>query len=320
VATARRTLEMGQADMVVSVVEAHEDLLRLQRQVERDRKAVERLERFARLTAVRERQGQATHIDTLRSELRLGDARLRLSGTEQQIKTRRSEYADLLGFAPEEELAALPAPRVAVTVSNADEAVASAFSNRLDYAQILQDQEDAARGLAIAGRGLLPDLSLVSRYDRTGEGASWSEANRLGADGWFVGLALSSDFPPRLERAAYGQAEVRKESMALKVESLRFAISRQVREALQVYQRSEAEIPIAERNHEAAAKRARLARRLFEIGKGDSLSVADAEDEFRDAEANWLNAQAAASVAAYRVLRVAGTLLEYSDDLKPRAP
>jgi len=58
---------------------------------------------------------------------------------------------------------------------------------------------------------------------------------------------------------------------------------------------------------------------MFERGRGDSFTVSDSEDELRDAEAAWLDAQTVVSVSAYYLLRTTGTLIEYPSELKPGA-
>ena len=53
------------------------------------------------------------------------------------------------------------------------------------------------------------------------------------------------------------------------------------------------------------------------MDRGDNFTVSDAEDQLQLAEATVLAARADASIAAYRVLRALGTLLEAPSDLKP---
>jgi outer membrane protein TolC len=318
VAAARREIELRKTDLVVDVVDTYEELLRLQRQLDNEQAAVSRLERFYRLSQARARQGRTSRVDALRAEVKLGSAQLRVTATQQQLQSRRADFAELLGFAPEAEFLAVAGPRIAVAIPPLESAVAAAFQNRLDYAQIVQDYADVRRGGLIARRNLWPDLQLISRYQRAGEGSAASEALHLDDDTWFVGLGLQSDLPMRKEHNAVQRAEVNEQVGQLKMDALQSAIRRQVQQEILAYSRAQAEIALAVRNYEAAETRMRLTRRLFELGKGDSFSVADAEDEFRQVEADWLGAQTAVTVAACRLMRVLGTLIEYPADLKPK--
>lgn len=317
VKTLRREVEMRKADLVVQVAETHEELLKLQRQVEYEKKTLERMSGFRKLTRTREKQGRATRVDSLRADLKEGNAQSRMNALQESLKSLRLAFAELLGAAASTAYWAVPAPRLAVSATNEAFAVATALKCRLDYAQILQDLEDARRGVTIARRNLLPDLKMISRYEKIGEGATASDASRLDDHVWFVGLALSSDLPLRNETLAADEAGIRLESAELKTDALRSAIARQVRQALLAYNRLQEERVLAERNHAVANDRVRLSRRLFEMGKGDNFSVSDAEEELRQAEDQMLSAQADASVAVYRLKRVLGTLMDYPPDLAP---
>ncbi len=316
-AAARRELELRRTDLVVEVAEAYEELVRLRRQTESDQLALDRMNRFLRLARARERQGRGAREDSLRAELQQGAAALRLTNTIQRYRARMTAFADLLGAPPETEFTLDEIVRLEVAAPTEEEAVALALSNRLDYAQVLQDARDAERGLRLARNNLLPDLQLLTRYERFGEGRHSSEAFPLREDIWFVSLAASSDWPARQERFAARQAVLSSEAADVRAAAVEAAIRRQTRQELLAYQRAQAQEPIAAANLEAARKRMHLARRLFEIGRGDGFSVTDSESELLQAEADWRAAESERTLAGYRLLRVLGLLLEYPPDLKP---
>lgn len=313
----RRELELRKTDLVVQVVETYEDLLKLQRQVEFDRQALNRLEKLLRLTQARERQGRSSHVDVLRVEQQKGDAEIHRNQTLERLQSVRADFADLLGFPAEHVFLAVPEPMLTVETSDSRQAASVALENRLDYAQVLQDCRDAERGVRIARRNLLPDLNLISRYERSGEGSTASGATDLNDDSWFVGLTLESDLNRRKERVALGQAVISEKTARQTIGIVESGVRRQVRQALATYERARSEVVFAERNLQFAQSRATLARRLYEIGRGDNFSATDAESALSQAQNQMLSAQAEASVAAYRLLRSMGTLIEYPEDLKP---
>jgi outer membrane protein len=318
VTAARREVELRKNDLVVQVVESYEELFRLQKQVEFDSQAVERAEKLLRLTSARVQQGRATRVDELRVELQRGDAQLRLSRTVESLKSLQADFAELLGFAPDRAFMAGDMPVLKVAVPGADEAVRVALSNRLDYAQVLQDCRDAARGVRIARRNLLPDLNLISRYELSDDGPAAGDANRFGEESWFVGLTAETDLNRTKDRISAGQAVLTGETARRTVEIVESGVRRQVRQALLAHDRAQAGILFAQRNLHLAESRAALARKLFEIGRGDNFSATDAESALQQAQNEMLSAQADASVAAYRLLRTVGSLLECPDDLKPK--
>jgi outer membrane protein TolC len=317
VRSARRQYEIQKTDLVVQVVMRHEELLMLQRRLEYEEKTVERLSRLSRLTQVREKQGRVTRVDVLRSDLRFGNAQLQLNNTRERLQSLRADYAEMLGFPPATEFKVLPSPLVTVLATNLETAVDSALHNRLDYAQILQDADDARRGISIARRNLLPDLSMISRYELKGDGEKMSDA-KLDDNVWFVGLSLESDFPMRNERLALSEAMIHSQLTDLRIEEVKSAVARQVQQEMLDYERAQQQISFAERNYQVARDRARLARRLYEMHKGDNFTVTDAEDELTQAEIQLLSAQSEASTASYKLKRVLGTLIDYPADLKPQ--
>lgn len=317
VLAARREMELRKADLVVRVVETFEEMLLLRRQVEFDEQTLERLDQLLRLTEVREIQGHVSRVDVLRVELQRGEAQLRLNSTKERYRSIQSDFADLLGCAPDTTFTAVPGPVLQPGITNETEATGVAMSNRLDLAQVLQDCEDSRRGVRIARRNLLPDLGLLSRYERSGDGPSSSDAGNLDQDTWFVGLTMASDLDRREERLALRSASLSRETAEQTAADVEAGVRRQVQQALLSYERTQADILFAERNYHVARNRAALARRMFEMGRGDNFSATDAENALLDARNQMLKAQSDASVAAYRLLRTMGTLLESPDELKP---
>ncbi len=313
--TLRRQFEMQKTDLIVDVVSKHEELLMLQRQIEYEQKAIDRLTKLHRLTQVREKQGRVTRVDSLRSDLKLGNARLQYNNTKERQLSMMAEYAETLGLPPSTEFKILPAPLVTVNATNIEAAVQTALQNRLDYAQIIQDYEDAKRGIRIARRNMLPDLNMISRYELIGQGTTHSEA-KPDEGIWFIGLSLDSDFLLRNERLNLSEANINNQLAELRIEEVESAISKKVQQELLAYNRTQQQIGFAERSYQLAQDRSKLARRLFEIHKGDSFSVTDAEDELSQAEIQLLFAQSEAATAAYKLKRVLGTLIEYPPDLK----
>ena len=317
VLTARRNVEMKKNDLLLQVAQAYEDLLRLRRLAEMEQQAGQRLDKLLRLTQARERQGRATRVDVLRVELQRGQSGSRLEDLRQRSATLEMELAELLGLDPGTALELAASPALEVVVPPPAEAVRLALSNRLDWAQILQDYRDVERGLRVARRKLLPDLKLVTTLERFGEGTSAAHATRLDENNWFVGLQLDSDLGPQREQIAYRQAVLNASTAREDVDTVERLVRRQVLQQLLAYARSRSEVHRADRNRTVALNRQRLARRLFDLGRGDNFTVTDAEQAFQQAETDWLVARADGAMAGYRLLRTIGTLLDCPPDLKP---
>lgn len=313
--SARRDLEQQRADLVVQVVDAFETQIRLRKQIESDTASFQRMDKLYRLTQARERQGRASRVDTLRVELKRGQAQSRLESSQERLSFTQRDFAELLGAPPDTVYDLEPPPLLEIDLPTPEAAIAVALSNRLDYAQAQQDFDDTVRGVKIARKALQPALSLVTRYERLDDnqaGPSFDE------DQWSVGLAGDTELTRTTERARLSQAQLSQEAAQETIYIRQQAIAREVQQLLSAYQRARSELGIAERNYKLAVDRTRLARRLFERGRGDNFSVTDAEEALNDAANKRLGARAEASIVGYQLLRGLGTLVEVPEDLKPK--
>jgi outer membrane protein TolC len=318
IAAARRNIELKKTDLVLQVVQSYVEILRLGRQLNSDRKSLERSEGLLKLTRAREAQGRVSRVDTLRVDLQRGQAESRVEIAQEQLISTQLDFAELLGAEPGATYALEPLPDLAMSPPSVETATRIALSNRLDYAQVLWDYRDAERGVRVSRHYLLPDVRLVTRYEQFGEGSTASDASDLSEDSWFVGARAATDLPMRKEQISYKQSLVSEQSAREAVDISEIFIQKQVQQQLLAFDRAKSEAIIAGRNLAAADSRVKLSRRLFELGRSDNFSVTDAEDAYRKAENDFLAAKAEASVAAYRLRRVLGSLIEYPEDLKPK--
>ena len=311
--SARRRYELQKSALILSIVNAYESVIRLQRQIESDEQLFDRTDKLYRLTRARESQGRTTRVDTLRVELQRGQAQLRLQSSREELANTLRDLAEFLGYPAAATFHLSSPPLLKVDVPPVSVAVSTALSNRLEYAQALQDYRDTQRGFRIAHRRIYPDVSLVTRYSRYGDNTGSSADN----DQWFAGLALDTDLNRTQDRLAIEGARIDRATALEDVRIREIDVAREVEQAIAVYRRTQAEIDIAERNATLADGRAELARRMFKLGKGDNFSVTDAEEAHSSALNQFLNAREDASVSAYRLLQALGTLLEAPAELKP---
>ncbi len=317
--TALRSLELKKSDVALQVIQTYAEIDQLEAQAAVEQATLARLDKLARLTQARAQQGRATKVDVLRVESQRGDAATRARTVAGRIAALRLDLAELLGLELHVGLQLAPPPVLAVETQVVELAVATALSNRLDLAQVQQDYRDVERGLRIARHMLLPDLKLVTTYERYGEGATVSSASGFDQNNWSIGLQADGDLGSGRERIAYRQAQLDERTALTDIETARRLIERQVRQQLLEQARAAGEIGQAQRNRTIAEGRLKLARRLFEMGRGDNFTVTDAEQQFQQAQSAWLSAETEAALAGYKLRRLLGTLLECPDELKPDA-
>lgn len=318
-AAERRRVEQQRASLVVDMVATFERVVRLERQGEADRRTLERLEKTRELTRLRERQGRVSGVDALRADQQYAEAQSSAEANRETLYQAQCDLAELLGVPAGAPLDLAPPPLPAIDLPAAAAAVGLALSNRLDYAQALQDVETARRKVRVARRGLQPDLALVARYKQLGDDRTFADSTTLNNNEWSVGVSGDMDLVRARERTAVGAAELDVEAARETVRLREQVIARDVQQAVSAYRRSRTELTQAGRTYGVAEARVELAHRLFDAGRGDSFSVADAEQAFASAEMNLLHARADVSVAGYRLLQQMGTLVESPESLKPGA-
>ena len=317
--TAQRQFELQKNDLVISVVETYESLLRLQRQVESETESFKRMDRLHSVTVAHERIGKTTRVDTLRVALLRGEAASRLELAKERLSSTQKDFVELLGFAPDKDFQLAPVPVLAFEIPEIDEAVRIALQNRVDYAQVIQDRGDALRNVSIARRRLLPDVRLSVGHEWQSDVAGPSDVFDLDENIWFFRVSVGTDLNPAVERANLGTALLRDRSSTELIEIIELSIARLVQQHLLAHRRAEEELDIATQNFGLATSRAKLTRRLFELGRENNFSVTDAETSLVRSENRMFLAQSESVNSGYRLMRALGTLVEAPASLKPES-
>lgn len=315
--TAQRQYELQKNDLVINVVATYEGLLRLQRQVESDTESFNRMDDLHRVTQAHELIGKTTRVDTLRVALLRGEAASRLKIAKERLDSTGKDFVELLGFPLGTEFELAPVPVLTFELPEVDEAVAIAMRNRMDYAQVLQDREDSLRNVQISRRSLLPDVRLTVGHEWWDQSATTPDGLELDDNVWFFRVSLGTDLNPAIERAELSKAVLQERSSAQLVEIIELSIARQVQQQLLAHRRAREELDIATRNLELAASRAKLTRRLFELGRENNFSVTDAETSLIQSEHRLFLARSESVNSGYRLMRALGTLVESPQYLKP---
>ena len=213
----------------------------------------------------------------------------------------------------------MSAPVPDLQVPDMGSAVQTALSNRLDYAQALHDCRTAGRLAKLAGRQLQPDLNVVAESSQYDQGDRFSHSLDFNRNLWTIGVSGHADLLQHRNKTAVAAAAVDVEAAREAVQIKSLSIAREVQQAVSAYRQARTALTIAGRNYESAQARAELARRLFEMGRGDNFAAIDAESAFIDAETSLLDSRSLSCVAGYRLLRAMGTLTEVPPALKPQA-
>lgn len=312
----RRHWEMQRADLVMSLVTLFETIERSDRQIEFETGYLERIRRLATLVRAHERQGRSTRVDVVRMDLQAGETRARLAALVERRDATCRELAETLGANLDTAFQPKPPPALDLALPDAAAAVATAASNRLDLAQALDDADIARRTASLARRNRWPDISIGLSMRH-----AWMDVSSPGLDDERTDVIASAQvggYPWRnADRLATQRAGLDEAAADAIVDIRREAIAREVLQTLSECRRIVAELGIAESNRKLAEDGARLARRLYELGRGDAFALSDAETQLARAENRLLEVRSAHRVSAYTVLHAIGTLIEHPAELKP---
>lgn len=317
---ARRAWERDRSALALEVARTFEELVCRTRQLECNEAQAGLLERLEALAGVRERRGRASRTEVLRLGLQRGEAASRIETGRAQLAAGCEAFADLLGLPKDTAFELLPPPLPDLGETPPEEAVALALRERPDYAQALDDIASADRQARIARRALLPDLALTARHSLYGEDAAWSDAARFDETDWRIGLEGAVNLDVREARLGARRAETEAEARRRAEEIVVRRLALEVHAAQTEYRRARRERELSRENLALADRRAELARALFEAGRGTADAVSDAEADALSARLRELDAQRAASTAAYALLHALGTLVPAPPDLLAPAP
>ena len=317
---ARRAWERDRSALALEVAQTFEMLVCRTRQLECDEAQARLLERLAALAEVRERRGRASRTEVLRLGLQRGEAESRIETDRAQMAAGCENFADLLGLPKDTVFELVPPPLLDLGDTPPEEAVALALRERPDYAQALDDIASADRQARIARRALLPDLALTAKHSFYGEDADWSAASRLDDTDWRIGLEGGVNLNMREARIRARKADTEAEARRRSEEIVVRRLALEVHAAQTEYRRARRERALSRENLALADRRAELARALFEAGRGTADAVSDAEADALSARLRELDAQRAASTAAYALLHALGTLVPAPPELLAPAP
>ena len=312
---ARRAWERDRSALVVSVVERYEELVCLRQKIESHSAQARRLLRLLRLAEARERRGLASPSEVLRLRLQLGEAEARVESSRAALSSAFEAFADMLGLPLDSRFSLSPPPLLDLDVPEPSAALDLALRLRPDMAQAAEDVSASRRSLLLARRALLPDLSLSASHSFYGQDSSWSGAAGLDDSEWRVSLEGAVDFNAASARLDSRRAAAKLDASRQSVDIVRRRIALEVSAARTEFFRARRDLALASENRNLADSRAALARALFEAGRASADSVSDAEADALSSVLAELEAHRAASVAAYRLLHVLGSLLPCPEDL-----
>ena len=305
-----RELYLTQVNVVLSVVYAVYNVIRQREILALHRSSYERSLGYAEAASVKQKMGLASAIDVYR-------ANIKLNQEESLVISSRDGYEDALDTLrillvlpldqPVEVSAPLSYSQLPLVT---DKALEIALEKRVEIEQYGDMIANLERQSRAAEHGLLPDVDLTVRYSSRGRNADLGESVRANTGSVEVGLATTGATSRTQERALFEQSKIAVTGARRLLELKRDEITREVRFALRLLQRTEDNIAIQREQINQAKGKLELAKVKFSRGMANNFDLIEAESELRSAEINLVSAVIQYIEGQYRLKAAAGTLIE----------
>ncbi len=315
---ARRKYAQARAALVLQVVDAYTQVHKLDEQLKLDSLTIEQISELSRITEEYVLVGRAKTLDVLRTNFELDEAQSRLAADKLEYEAAQSSLAELMGMHSDASIETQAVPWPDFQNLDLNEAERVALSNRLDYAQALQDYSDATRELDVAQNQLSPGVDLTLGYQRFSSSPLPGSSVSSGG-GPTIGISSEIGVSYSAQKAAVRKAEAQLEATRIQVELVKEQVTRDVEQNIYAYQQARTVDSIAERAAADARARLQLARELFRMGRADSFAVTDAAAAVIAAQSASLNADVEVVQVGYKLSATLGTLLPPSKSLKPNS-
>lgn len=261
--------------------------------------------------------GRRTSVDLDRARQDELSANDRLVTARAQLESTLDRFRVLLGLPTDaqltldirelEHLRASGAPLIAL---EEPKAIELALLRRFDYRNVVDEVEDAGRGILVAEDALESSLDLVAAADVPTDRDKafrfdWSKVN------WSAGFQIDLAIDRLPQRNAYRAALIDMDVAIRSREQLEDTIKQEVREALRNIRRTAASYEIQSRALILSERRVESTRDLYAAGRSTALDLLDAQESLLQSQLQLTGALIDHAVARLNLLRdLEGLVLE----------
>ena len=298
-------LEQTRQTTMFEGVTAYIDVLRQKRLVDLGLENVENIQQQLNLADERVRRGSGIAVDILEAKSRLQIAKERLVSFQGALRDASSRYKQVFGREPDLENMFDPWPPIELIPSSLDDAIASALRENPAVNNSAASVEIAREGRHTAEAELFPVVNLegVANYEK-------NNSTTIGIKRDYTVLVratwdLFSGFstPASMDRATYDYRASRDNHSFVQRK-----VTEQVHLAWQSPITTQARVRLLENAVNIAAEVFDSRVKLHEAGKGDVVSVLDAENQMTSAQINYTSTSYDERLASYQVILVTGRL------------
>ncbi len=303
----KTAMEQAVLDVAAQAKVAYLRVLLAKKRLEVAREEVEQLEAHVHDAKQLYDQGMVPHNDLLKSQVALAQARQGRVTAESDLEVAISALNIALGRNVMEQTVVGDLPAFEPGVYNLPELFEKALKNRPELRQLKIALKQAGLKVKLASSSYYPTVSLIGRYEQTGDNARATNNDFGNFYNAVVGVQAQWTFF-QWEKTGADRANAIHEKAALeqKIKSVRDSVLLQVRQAFQ-------DIMVAEKNIDTARKALAQARENFRItdlqykaGTTTSTELLDARTFLTQAEVNHYGALYGYRIAEAQLKRAVG--------------
>ncbi len=310
--SAERSLVQTKENIVLETATSFYDIIEQKKNVEMNRLLVERFKNHTAIAQIKTDAGLAEPIDVYRAQIKEKDAEVSLTGSLETLQTDYNNLKSILSI-PQDRKIELQDTSVDSTMPelSIDKIESIAFQNSIEIKSALDNLNEKKRAAKIAEHYLLPDLTLVFGYTRTGIGDEFeNDMLRMNDDTFQVYLTSTTDFSRTTEKNSYSQSLIDVQSGELDLAAKKDQLGKEVKNQVDFLEKSKERIAIIEQQIQKAMGKLELSRIKFNNGMGDNFDMIEAETELHQAKLNHLSAQIDYIIGTYRLRKTIGTLIQ----------
>jgi outer membrane protein TolC len=282
--------------VVIATVMSYLAVIEAQQSVEAARADVTLAERLFELATSQHKAGVATGIDVTRAETRLAAQRVRLAQARTALDTTKLDLLRITGASLSSEVTLAENMRfVPESLPDPESAVQKALQDRIEIRSGEEQVRIASAQKQAAVAGWLPSLSFFGDY---GSSAVTPLVTSLPTRS--VGIRLDLPvFDGGRTRSEIQVAASRLRQAQLRLNDLRAAVEKEVRQALDNLMTRKEQVEAAQKALGLAQRELQLAEDRFRNGVGDNVEVVNAQAALENARQGLV-----ASLALFNVARL----------------
>lgn len=325
-------------DTIYSVIEGYWNLVYGVENLKVQRKSLELAKEFLAKNQRSVEIGTLAPMDVLTAESEVATREAGILSAEASVKAAEDNMKNLLNFSEEEEkglesIVALDSPAFEERKIEVDDALRLAMDKRPDLRVSRVNLKTSDVNLRYARNQLLPSLSLNASYASPGVSGtrliydsdyfgkviatipgywadSWNDVFGFKYQNWNVALTLEFNLNTIVSRAAYGQAQISRETAALTLKNAERAAILEIRNAVRTVQTTYLQVQAYKVARDLAEKKLAAEEEKLRVGLSTNYTVLQYQRDMTTARVAELKAIIDYNVAQAGLERSMGTLLE----------